>query len=63
MSNYRYNDLLLSNGNSKIGNDTMILNMGSAMNCPSKKLGLCKLGSKCYALKAEKLYKPVSFLS
>jgi hypothetical protein len=48
--------LEISNGNSKLGNDTIILNMGAAHECPSAKLGLCKLGSKCYALKAEKLY-------
>lgn len=39
-------------GNLKIGKDTLIINMGSATNCPSKVLGLCKV-PKCYALKAE----------
>jgi hypothetical protein len=48
--------LELSNGNSKLGDDTIILNMGTAHECPSAKLGLCKLGKACYALKAEKLY-------
>lgn len=47
----------VSNGNSKIGKDTLILNMGSATNCPSKFLGLCRIpAGKCYALKAERLY-------
>lgn len=46
-------------GNLKIGRDTLIFNMGSAMHCPSAALGLCGLGEngnkKCYALKTEKL--------
>jgi len=49
----------LSRGNLKLGNDTLILNMNSATNCPAKFLGLCKLPHKCYALKAEKQYKAV----
>lgn len=51
--------MLLSNGNIKIGNDTLILNMTSATDCPSKALGLCKIPGKCYAMKAEKLYPQV----
>jgi hypothetical protein len=50
---------VLSNGNRKIGNDTIIFNMTSAHDCPSRKLGLCKLGKKCYADKAERLYPAV----
>jgi hypothetical protein len=46
-------------GNSKIGKDTLIFNMTSATNCPSKKLGLCKHPNKCYAMKAERMYKQV----
>ena len=53
-----------SNGNRKIGTDTIIINMGSATSCPSAKLGLCQLSqnresalSKCYAYKAERMYK------
>lgn len=46
-------------GNSRIGDDTLILNMGSATDCPAKKLGYCKLGSKCYALKSERMYPVV----
>lgn len=49
-------DLAISKGNSKLGKDTIIINMNSATDCPSSALGLCKLGRKCYALKAEKLY-------
>lgn len=54
-----YNGLLLSVGNLKIGNDTLILNMGSATDCPALKLGFCKLGKKCYAYKAEHMYPAV----
>lgn len=45
-------------GNLKIGKDTLIFNMGSAHNCPSAKLGMCKI-PKCYAKKAEYLYPQV----
>jgi len=56
------NILEISIGNTKLGKNTLILNMGSATNCPSKELGMCnavKNGAKCYALKAEQLYKQV----
>ena len=43
-------------GNLKLGFDTLIFNLGTALECPSRKLGLCMLGKKCYALKAERLY-------
>jgi hypothetical protein len=33
--------------------------MGTAQNCPSKRLGFCLVGNRCYARKAEKLYKNV----
>ena len=41
-------------GNRKIGKDTLIFNMGSATNCPSKLAGLCDIN--CYAMKAERMY-------
>lgn len=47
---------LFSFGNLKLGKDTMIFNMTSATDCPSSVKGLCKVGAKCYALKAEKCY-------
>lgn len=47
---------LLSNGNRKIGNDTLIFNVTSAHKCPSDKLGLCGVSNKCYAKKAENQY-------
>lgn len=46
-------------GNKKLGDDTVIFNLGTAKNCPSKKLGMCnaiKCGARCYALKAEIQY-------
>lgn len=49
----------VSNGNKKIGKDTLIINTTSATNCPSKKLGLCKIGKKCYAMKSERQYPDV----
>lgn len=53
------NKAMMSNGNTKIGNDTMIFNLTSAMDCPAKKLGLCKICKQCYARKAEYLYPNV----
>ena len=51
---------LLSNGNKKIGTDTLIFNMQSATDCEAKKLGLCTIcRKKCYALKAEVQYPNV----
>ena len=43
-----------SKGNLKIGTDTIIFNMGSATNCPSKLAGLCDIN--CYAMKPEIQY-------
>lgn len=50
---------LVSFGNSKLPKSTMIFNMGAAFDCPSEKLGLCKLAAICYAKKSEKMYKQV----
>lgn len=54
---YRQGGLEVSRGNTKLGGDTIIFNMGSAQDCPSKQLGFCKVGERCYARKAEKLYR------
>lgn len=53
------NSLTLSNGNTKHGPDTLVINMTSATDCPSRCLGLCQLDNPadCYALKAERMYK------
>jgi hypothetical protein len=45
-------------GNKKVGKDTIIFNMNSSKNCPSKALGLCKHPEKCYAAKAERSCYP-----
>ena len=50
---------LFTFGNKKLGTDTMIFNMTSATNCPSSVSGLCKVGPKCYALKAERTWPSV----
>lgn len=44
-------------GNNKIGKDTLIFNMGSATNCPSKQKGLCNID--CYAKRGEVQYPAV----
>lgn len=49
----------LTHGNSKLGKDTVIINITSATDCPSRALGLCPVtnkGMRCYALKAETSY-------
>jgi hypothetical protein len=51
--------ILYSLGNKKIGKDTMIINLSSATDCISKRLGLCQHPNKCYAMKAERLYPQV----
>lgn len=51
--------MLVSNGNMKIGKDTLIFNIQSATDCISRKLGLCKVPDKCYAMKSERMYKQV----
>lgn len=53
------NSKLFTNGNAKVGNNTLIFNMNAAMDCPAEKLGLCDIASKCYAKKAERLYPAV----
>jgi hypothetical protein len=52
----KMNGLEMVMGNRKLGIDTLIFNMGSGTDCPSKALGFCKVASKCYAMKAERLY-------
>lgn len=50
---------LLKFGNHKLGDDTAIFNMGSALDCPSRKLGMCEVvnkGYRCYAEKPEIQY-------
>jgi len=49
----------LSWGNTKLPDTTAILNITTAENCPSKKLGFCALENpnRCYARKAEIQYR------
>lgn len=53
----KVNGLEIKTGNSKLGEDTIIFNMGPAKYCPAKKF--CKVREDCYALRDEKLYKGV----
>lgn len=50
---------LLSNGNMKVGDDTLIFNMNAAVDCPADELGLCPVFDICYARKAERQYRDV----
>jgi hypothetical protein len=57
MSNYfKACNLVIKVGNFKLGNDTLIFNLSSAIDCISKKLGLCKVVNVCYALRDEIQY-------
>lgn len=48
---------VFSYGNRKLPKETLIVNITSAKNCPSEKLGLCKCSNVCYAKKCERIYK------
>lgn len=56
---FKYNGLEVSNGNTKIGPDTLVFNMTSATDCPSRRLGLCQLSNPhdCYAMRPE-IFRP-----
>lgn len=43
-------------GNSKLPKSTLIVNLSSAENCPSRKRGLCEIEDKCYARRCERIY-------
>ena len=51
--------LRMSYGNTKLPKTTAIFNMGAAHDCPSDRLGLCKVSAICYAKKAERMYRQV----
>ena len=51
-----YNGQVFSYGNSKLPKSTLIVNLSSAENCPSRKRGLCEIEDKCYARKCERIY-------
>lgn len=48
---------VFSYGNRKLPKETLIVNITSAQNCPSDKLGFCKHSKICYAKKCERIYK------
>ena len=50
----------IQKGNKKLPKTTAILNSGTALECPSLKLGLCQVGNKCYAMVPEKIYPNVT---
>ncbi|HSQ84202.1 MAG TPA: hypothetical protein VLM43_05695 [Desulfobacterales bacterium] len=56
---WKYHALRLSVGNLKLGDDTIIFNMGPSKTCPSKTLGMCQVCGCCYAGKAERIYPEV----
>lgn len=49
----------IKNGNRKVPRSTSIFNMSTAHGCYAKKLGLCKVHDKCYAMKPEVMYPRV----
>ena len=54
---------LIRAGNKKVPSTTAIFNMGSATDCPSRKLGFCQANNRsgkniCYAKRAENEYRP-----
>ena len=59
MNLYSNNFKLISIGNQKIHNNTMIFNCGSYETCASRLLNLCSITERCYAKKAEYLYPNV----
>ena len=50
----RYVGCHVSFGNRKLPDTTAIWNCGAAHDCPSKPLGLCQVGKRCYALNTER---------
>jgi hypothetical protein len=46
-------DIKVKRGNSKLGKDTIIINITSSTDCYSKRLGLCPIPDKCYAMNPE----------
>ena len=44
-------------GNAKVGDSTLIINMGPALECPSAERSLCPIAGKCYAARDETIYK------
>ena len=51
-----FSGIVFGQGNAKIPESTLIANLTSAENCPSRKLGLCRVEECCYARKCERIY-------
>lgn len=51
-----FEGIVFSHINKKLGRSTIVANLTSAENCPSCKLGFCKLSKICYAKKCERIY-------
>ena len=59
MFNSAYIATHIATGNLKLPKSTYIFNSGAAMDCPSRKLGLCQCEAICYAMRAENMYVEV----
>lgn len=46
-------DIKVKRGNSKLGKNTIIINITSSTDCYSKRLGLCSIPNRCYAMNPE----------
>ena len=42
-------NIKVKRGNSKLAKDTFVINITSYTDCPSRHLGFCSLGDRCYA--------------
>lgn len=50
---------MFKTGNTKLSKSILVFNMTSSKDCPSRKMGLCKACSICYARKSEMQYPNV----
>ncbi len=50
-------NIKIKRGNSKLSKDTFIINITSYTDCPSRHLGFCSLGNRCYARNPELRFK------
>lgn len=46
-------NIKVKRGNSKLGKNTLIINITSSTDCYSKRLGLCAIPNRCYAMNPE----------
>ena len=50
-------EIKIKRGNKKLSRDTFIINITSYTDCPSRHMGFCALGNKCYARNPELRFK------